>query len=115
MITASHNTKEWNGFKLCRKDDVPISGATGIADIQKLVEQNDFKAAEKPGTLSTYNIAEEYGKFLRSFKYMGETALVLHLPFVCISLYANGYSYPKKNFNVGLNIGYLIFNPKMLD
>ena len=56
-----------------------------------------------------------YGKFLRSFKYMGETALVLHLPFVCISLYANGYSYPKKNFNVGLNIGYLIFNPKMLD
>lgn len=56
-----------------------------------------------------------YGKFMSGFRYMGETALVLQLPFVCISLYANGYSYPKKNFNVGLNIGYLIFNPKMLD
>ena len=65
MITASHNTKEWNGFKLCRKDDVPISGATGIADIQKLVEANNFKAAEKPGTLSHYNIADEYGKSKR--------------------------------------------------
>lgn len=56
-----------------------------------------------------------YGKFLHSFKYMGEAAMVLQLPFISISLYANGYSYPKQNFNVGLNIGYLIFNPKMLD
>ena len=56
-----------------------------------------------------------YGKFLHSFNYMGEAAVVLQLPFLCISLYANGYSYPKENFNFGLNIGYLIFNPKMLD
>ena len=70
MITASHNTKEWNGFKLCRKDDVPISGATGIADIQKLVEANNFKAAEKPGTISQFSIAEEYGSFLRKFAKM---------------------------------------------
>lgn len=56
-----------------------------------------------------------YGKFLRSFQCMGEAAVVLHLPFACISVYANGYSYPKSNFNVGVNIGYLIFNPKMLD
>ncbi len=46
---------------------------------------------------------------------MGETSLVIRLPFASISLYANGYSYPKQNFNFGLNIGYLIFNPKMLD
>ena len=59
--------------------------------------------------------AAHYGKFLRSFECMGEAALVLNLPVVSISLYANGYSYPKSNFNVGLNIGYLIFNPKMLD
>ena len=56
-----------------------------------------------------------YGKFLRSFEYMGEAAIVLHLPFASISVYANGYSYPKNNFNVGVNIGYLLFNPKMLD
>lgn len=56
-----------------------------------------------------------YGDFLKSVKYMGEAAFVLQLPFASISLYANAYSYPKHNFNFGLNIGYLIFNPKMLD
>ncbi|MCD7850552.1 MAG: patatin-like phospholipase family protein [Parabacteroides sp.] len=64
---------------------------------------------------NTYSAIPYYGKFLHSFKYMGEAALVLQLPFASISLYANGYSYPSKNFNFGLNIGYLIFNPKMLD
>ena len=28
MLTASHNTKEWNGCKLCKANAVPISGAT---------------------------------------------------------------------------------------
>lgn len=56
-----------------------------------------------------------YGKFLDSFKYMGEAAFVVHLPFTSISLYANGYSYPSKNFNFGINIGYLLFNQKLLD
>lgn len=64
---------------------------------------------------NTYVSLPHYGKFMHAFEYMGEAAIVLHLPFVCISLYGNGYSYPKQNFNVGLNIGYLIFNPKMLD
>lgn len=56
-----------------------------------------------------------YGKFMSSYNFMGETALVFNLPFLSISLYANVYSYPKNNFNFGLNIGYLIFNPKLLD
>ncbi len=56
-----------------------------------------------------------YGKTFNTFQYMGETSLVLNLPFVSVGIFANGYSYPKNNFNVGLNIGYLIFNSKFLD
>ena len=67
MITASHNPGEWNGFKLCKKEAVPISGVTGIMDIQKIVENRSWKTSEKVGTLSTYNIASEYGAYLRSF------------------------------------------------
>ena len=37
IITASHNPGEWNGFKLCKALAVPISGATGIADIEQIV------------------------------------------------------------------------------
>ena len=56
-----------------------------------------------------------YGKFMKGMEYIGEAAFILQLPFASISLYANTYSYPKQNFNFGLNIGYLIFNPKIQD
>ena len=69
---------------------------------------------ETPADNPAIGIAH-YGQFMRSFQYMGEASLVFRLPFLSISLYANGYSTPKSNFNFGLNIGYLIFNPKMLD
>jgi NTE family protein len=56
-----------------------------------------------------------YGKTFDSFRYMGEAAFVLQLPFVSVGLFANGYSYPKNNFNVGLNIGYLLFHAGFLE
>ncbi len=70
MITASHNPGEWNGFKLCRADAVPISGATGIKDIEALVAGENWKKADRTGTVSEYNAGEEYGKFLHSFAKM---------------------------------------------
>ena len=67
MITASHNPGEWNGFKLCRAEAVPISGVTGIMDIQQIAEARSWSEPERKGELSTYDIAPEYGAFLRSF------------------------------------------------
>ncbi len=67
MITASHNPGEWNGFKLCKANAVPISGATGIMDIQKIAESKAWQEPEKKGTVSTYDITGKYGEFLRSF------------------------------------------------
>ncbi|MFH1476165.1 MAG: phosphomannomutase/phosphoglucomutase [Verrucomicrobiota bacterium] len=61
MITASHNPGEWNGFKLCREKAIPISGATGIQEIERRVRASDFApAATVPGTISSYNILPEY-------------------------------------------------------
>ena len=52
MITASHNPAEWNGFKLCRAKAVPISGATGIMEIEQIVLKQAFAPKPaKPGTL----------------------------------------------------------------
>ena len=70
MITASHNPGEWNGFKLCRANAVPISGVTGIADIQRIVEEKSWKKCDREGTVSKYDIGPEYGEFLRSFATM---------------------------------------------
>lgn len=65
IITASHNPAEWNGFKLCRDNAIPISGATGILDIKKIVEEESWGTADKVGTVSSYDIGPEYGAFLR--------------------------------------------------
>ncbi len=67
MITASHNPGEWNGFKLCLADAVPISGATGIMEIQKIVEEKSWRPCAVPGKVTTYDIKDEYKAFLRSF------------------------------------------------
>ena len=61
MITASHNPGEWNGFKLCREQAIPISGATGIQEIERRVIQSDFAPASvAPGTIASYDILPEY-------------------------------------------------------
>ncbi len=66
MITASHNPREWNGFKLCRKQATPISGATGIKDIEQIVNDESFQtAAAEPGTISNYDIAPQYIQHVR--------------------------------------------------
>lgn len=61
MITASHNPAEWNGFKLCRAQAVPLSGQTGINDIERIVLNSQFKPpAAQAGSVSQYNILPEY-------------------------------------------------------
>ncbi|MDR0756404.1 MAG: patatin-like phospholipase family protein [Tannerella sp.] len=54
-------------------------------------------------------------KSFHSFEYMGEISFVFQLPFISVSLFANGYSHPKNDFNIGLNIGYLLFNSGFLE
>lgn len=67
MITASHNPGEWNGFKICREAAIPISGATGIQDIEKLVTADAFEPAAVPGQVSGYDIRPEYVAHFRTF------------------------------------------------
>jgi phosphomannomutase len=68
MITASHNTKEWNGCKLCRANAVPISGATGIKDIEKIVsEMADGELAVEGGRIEKTEIASSYAEHVRKF------------------------------------------------
>jgi len=39
MVTASHNPKDYNGMKLVREQSKPISGNTGLREIQRLAEE----------------------------------------------------------------------------
>jgi len=44
-VTASHNPIDYNGMKLVKKGSQPISGDTGLRDIQRLAEENNFAAS----------------------------------------------------------------------
>lgn len=50
-VTASHNPMNYNGMKLVREDAKPISGDTGLRDIQALAEKNEFPEVSQRGVL----------------------------------------------------------------
>ena len=73
MITASHNTKEWNGCKLCRANAVPISGANGIKDIERMVMENDLgEPAAVKGTVTQVDVLADYARHVRTFEHMAK-------------------------------------------
>ena len=56
QVSASHNPKEWNGFKLARKNATPVSGDSGINALLTTIENETFAPlvpAEKKGTTKT--------------------------------------------------------------
>ncbi len=67
IITASHNPGNWNGMKLCKADAVPISGATGIMDIEKIVIDESWSKSDKVGKITQDDIVKPYGEFLKQF------------------------------------------------
>ena len=50
-----------------------------------------------------------------NIQYIGETALVYSLPFASLSLYLNNYSYPRGNWNIGANLGFLLFSRRFIE
>ncbi|MBO8133795.1 phosphomannomutase CpsG [Dickeya fangzhongdai] len=68
-VTASHNPMNYNGMKLVRDNAKPISGDTGLRDIQRLAEENNFPAVDpqKRGSYKKINILNAYVDHLMSY------------------------------------------------
>ena len=56
-----------------------------------------------------------YGKAFSRFEYIGEISVICQLPFGAISAYVNNYSSPKKEWNVGLTLGWQLFNYRFIE
>src|SRR5918998_1173601 len=68
MITASHNPKDYNGFKLCREDAIALSGEQGIGQIRDLIVSGKLpEPAEYAGSVEESDIAEDYAKHCLTF------------------------------------------------
>ncbi len=61
-VTASHNPMDYNGMKLVRKGARPISGDTGLRDVQRLAEANDFPPVDpdKRGSYEKNDLRDAY-------------------------------------------------------
>jgi phosphomannomutase/phosphomannomutase/phosphoglucomutase len=66
-VTASHNPMDYNGMKLVRGDAQPISGDTGLKDIQRLAEANSFSQPQRRGSLSRQSILHPYVEHLLGY------------------------------------------------
>jgi len=59
-VTASHNPADYNGMKLVCAGAKPISGDTGLKEIQRLAEENTFPPVTRRGSLTRVNILADY-------------------------------------------------------
>lgn len=68
MITASHNPKEYNGMKLVRKESRPISGDTGLKEIEEKVITGEFAPLTgAKGTVEAVDIVPDYIRHLLTY------------------------------------------------
>ena len=77
MVTASHNPPEYNGLKLVRRDARPVSGDTGLKEIEQMVRGDDFPhhlvAGKARGILTRQNVLKPYVEHI--LKYIDRSKL----------------------------------------
>ena len=68
-VTASHNPMNYNGMKLVRENAKPISGDTGLRDVQRLAEENNFAKPDEStrGSYKQITVLDAYVDHLMSY------------------------------------------------
>ncbi|MEA2041893.1 MAG: phosphomannomutase/phosphoglucomutase [Bacteroidota bacterium] len=67
MITASHNSKEYNGLKISKTNALPVGYDTGLGELEKMMNTLPYSPAEKKGKIIELNVKEEYIQFLKNY------------------------------------------------
>jgi phosphomannomutase len=67
MVTASHNPSEYNGFKICHENAIPISFETGLSEISEIASQTELPASEQPGRIIEKNVLDDYKRHILRF------------------------------------------------
>ncbi len=60
MVTASHNPKEYNGFKMVKQMPQLLSGDAGIQDLRQLVESEEFATPTRKGEMTSYEFQDRF-------------------------------------------------------
>ena len=76
MVTASHNPMDYNGLKLVKAGSRPISGDSGLREIEEQAVAGQFSPPEAgtTGTVTAVNIMEDYVSHLLSYVNVSQLA-----------------------------------------
>jgi phosphomannomutase len=66
-VTASHNPKQWAGFKLVREGALPLSGDKGIPDVQRVTETGDFSMPSGQGSIERADLYDPFQRHVLGF------------------------------------------------
>jgi phosphomannomutase len=66
-VTASHNPRQWAGFKLVREGALPLSGDRGIPDVQRVATEGDFSTPGGEGKVERADLGEEFRRYVSGF------------------------------------------------
>ena len=67
MITASHNPKEYNGFKTCRAEAVPLSASEGLNLIRDIMKRRKFEPVSVKGKIVQREVLPGFIQHILSF------------------------------------------------
>lgn len=65
-VTASHNPREWNGFKMTREGGILCSEGFGMEEIKGIYTRGQFTRPKKQGKVETRDIFPDYEAYIRS-------------------------------------------------
>ncbi len=66
MVTASHNPKEYNGFKMVKEMPQLLSGDRGIQDLRRIVETDAYAPTARKGTITHKDLSAEFVDYVLS-------------------------------------------------
>ena len=69
QITASHNSKEYNGLKISRENALPVGYGTGLEKLLKMATEDQIVPVENKGKVIKKYIKDDYLEFQK--KYVG--------------------------------------------
>jgi phosphomannomutase len=67
MVTASHNPGDYNGMKLVRGGALPISGDTGLRELESDVAGSTLRAGDGPARLVPTSFRDDYVRHLLGY------------------------------------------------
>ena len=71
-VTASHNPLDYNGMKFVGRGALPISGDSGLKEIQHIAEIQNFETISDQGALSQLSILDDYVNHLLGYINLAE-------------------------------------------